>query len=307
MTKTQAHAALVLFLGVCSGRQIAGEPCRPCGLLAYQESPYEYERGTIVVTPDGQPRYEVALVNLPSAGPALRLAIAYVPGYDSPWIGSEGEALLGTGWSFTLPCLVRGTAGQAPITLILEGRERIEYFDDGEEGRFASHRLNALPLVRQSPDMYVLEDPAGKRIRFAGFTSLWPAPLRGKPLYVENPWHTGSRAVQFDWSRDGVASKYDKALIPPRREARLARTSAATRERNRNIREQARLGKRKWHTESGYSKRSKVETTFYRYKTLIGPAMRARGLASQRVEARIGCKILNTMTELGMPCGEMIG
>jgi hypothetical protein len=30
-------------------------------------------------------------------------------------------------------------------------------------------------------------------------------------------------------------------------------------------------------------------------------------LASQRVEARIGCKILNTMTELGMPCSEMIG
>ena len=87
----------------------------------------------------------------------------------------------------------------------------------------------------------------------------------------------------------------------------LASASATTRQRNRNIREQARLGKRKWHTESGYSKRSKVETTFYRYKIILGPAMRARGLASQRVEARIGCKILNTMTEMGMPCSEMLG
>ena len=34
--------------------------------------------------------------------------------------------------------------------------------------------------------------------------------------------------------------------------------------------------------------------------------MRARGLAAQRVEARIGCKILNTMTALGMPDSEMI-
>ncbi len=98
-----------------------------------------------------------------------------------------------------------------------------------------------------------------------------------------------------------------RVLIPPRKDAQLASTSATTRQRNRNIREQARLGKRKWHTESGYSKRSKVETTFYRYKIILGPAMRARGLASQRVEARIGCKILNTMTALGLPCSEMIG
>ena len=76
--------------------------------------------------------------------------------------------------------------------------------------------------------------------------------------------------------------------------------------RNRNIAEQARFGKRDWRTESGYSKRSKVETTFYRYKVLVGSAMRARGLAAQRVEARLGCKILNTMTALGMPGGEMI-
>ena len=68
-----------------------------------------------------------------------------------------------------------------------------------------------------------------------------------------------------------------------------------------------RLGKRKWHTESGYSKRSKVETTFHRYKAIVGSAMRARGLAAQRVEARIGCKILNTMTALRMPDSEMIG
>ncbi len=94
-------------------------------------------------------------------------------------------------------------------------------------------------------------------------------------------------------------------MIPPKKDARLAPRSAVTRERNRNIRARARLGKRAWHKASGYSKRSKVETTFYRYKTLIGPAMRARNLAAQRVEARIGCKILNTMVALGMPVSQM--
>jgi len=61
-----------------------------------------------------------------------------------------------------------------------------------------------------------------------------------------------------------------------------------------------------WHTESGYSKRSKVETAFYRYKTILGSAIQARGVRSQRIEARIGCKILNTMTALGMPDGHML-
>ena len=50
-----------------------------------------------------------------------------------------------------------------------------------------------------------------------------------------------------------------------------------------------------------------METTFHRYKTILGSAMRARRLASQRVEVRLGCKILNTMTALGIPDGEMIG
>ena len=98
-----------------------------------------------------------------------------------------------------------------------------------------------------------------------------------------------------------------RVLIPPRRGAQLAHDSAVTRQRNRNITERDRIGKRKWHTASGFSKRSKVETTFHRYKAILGPTMRARGLASQRVEARIGCKILNRMTALGMPVGEMVG
>ncbi len=97
-----------------------------------------------------------------------------------------------------------------------------------------------------------------------------------------------------------------RVLIPPRKDAKIATTSSTTRERNRNIRERARVGKRQWQVESGYSKRSKVETKFYRYKTIPGSSMRARGLSSQRVEALLGCRILNAMTALGMPDGHML-
>ena len=44
-----------------------------------------------------------------------------------------------------------------------------------------------------------------------------------------------------------------------------------------------------------------VENAVYRYKAIIGPEMRTRTLARQRVEHRIGCEILNKITALGMP------
>ena len=90
-------------------------------------------------------------------------------------------------------------------------------------------------------------------------------------------------------------------LIPPKRNAQLKPGVDVWRERNRNVRLRARLGARRWHTKSGYSRRSLVENTIYRYKTIIGPAMRSRTPQGQRVEARIGCRILNAMAALGMP------
>ena len=93
-----------------------------------------------------------------------------------------------------------------------------------------------------------------------------------------------------------------RVLIPPGRDAQLSpKPSAALQERNRNIRSIRELGRREWHTPSGYSKRSMVENTMYRYKTIIGRSMRSRTFAGQRVEVQLASKILNTMTRLGMP------
>ena len=72
-------------------------------------------------------------------------------------------------------------------------------------------------------------------------------------------------------------------------------------DRNRHIRAIERHGRREWYKTSGATKRSMVENAVYRYKTIIGSEMRARTLARQRVEHRIGCEILNKMTAMGMP------
>ena len=93
-----------------------------------------------------------------------------------------------------------------------------------------------------------------------------------------------------------------RVLIPPGRNAKLSpKPSTALEKRNRNIRSIRELGRREWHTSSGYSKRSMVENTMYRYKTIIGRSMWSRTFDGQRVEVQLASKILNTMTRLGMP------
>ena len=72
-------------------------------------------------------------------------------------------------------------------------------------------------------------------------------------------------------------------------------------ERNRNVLSIRELGRRDWHKQSGYSQRSMVENTVYRYKTILGRDMRSRGLKRERIEVQIGCKILNRMALFGMP------
>ena len=106
----------------------------------------------------------------------------------------------------------------------------------------------------------------------------------------------------YDAAHEHSEGRAVRVLIPPARNAQLCpRPSTALKERNRNVRSMRELGRREWHTHSGYSRRSMVENTMYRYKTIIGRSMRSRTLAGQGVEVQLASKILNTMTLLGMP------
>lgn len=57
----------------------------------------------------------------------------------------------------------------------------------------------------------------------------------------------------------------------------------------------------KWQKEMGYNKRSLIETAMMRYKKLIGDKLYSRNFPSQRVEAKVGCLVLNKMLAMGKP------
>ena len=77
------------------------------------------------------------------------------------------------------------------------------------------------------------------------------------------------------------------ALNPSQRDRHIAMIQA-----------QGRLG---WQKETGYGRRSLVETTMGRHKAIIGPRLRARSLAGQRTEAAVGVAVLNRMLNTARP------
>jgi hypothetical protein len=76
--------------------------------------------------------------------------------------------------------------------------------------------------------------------------------------------------------------------------------------RDRHIEVIEKKGRRGWEKAVRYGQRALVETAMFRYKTLIGPLLRARTLSAQKVEARVACSVINRMTQLGMPRSQRI-
>jgi hypothetical protein len=90
-------------------------------------------------------------------------------------------------------------------------------------------------------------------------------------------------------------------VIPPRATAISSGELDAPTQRDRHLAMIAEQGRLSWQASTGYGQRSLVETTMGRYKTLIGPRLRARGFAAQQSEAAIGVAVLNRMLAAGRP------
>jgi IS5 family transposase len=104
------------------------------------------------------------------------------------------------------------------------------------------------------------------------------------------------------------AARDAKAVVPPAKSStRSRRRRSSSSARDRTIMRVKEIGRRQWKKESGYHRQARVENTFFRYKTIIGPRLRARHPKSQKAEAIIACNILNRMTALGRPESLKIG
>lgn len=91
-------------------------------------------------------------------------------------------------------------------------------------------------------------------------------------------------------------------IIPPRVTAvpRPA-TGKVPSWRDRHMQVIQEKGRRGWERAVSYGKRSLVETAMFRYKSLIGPTLRAHTLPAQKTEACVAFSVINRITQLGKP------
>lgn len=95
-----------------------------------------------------------------------------------------------------------------------------------------------------------------------------------------------------------------KILIPPRQDARIwvhGNRKGQKHPRDENLRAIRRTTRTKWKQTCGYHKRSKVETTMFRQKTIFGEKLFSRTFENQQTEVMLMGKALNIMLYNGMP------
>jgi len=119
----------------------------------------------------------------------------------------------------------------------------------------------------------------------------------------------GDGAYPTKNSLDAITKAGGFAIIPPRAGTCIVKKkpSPGEEQRNRLVRERRSMGgKKAWKKNSGYHRRSLVETHMFRLKTILGGELQSRKFQNQKVEAKIMASILNRMTALGMPRTETI-
>ena len=93
-------------------------------------------------------------------------------------------------------------------------------------------------------------------------------------------------------------------IIPPRINAKIqqhGKTQADPLPRDQLLRAIRKQGRTAWKETSGYHRRSLVETHIGRDKKSFGDTLRARTLANQQTETRLGCALLNQMLGCAKP------
>ena len=112
---------------------------------------------------------------------------------------------------------------------------------------------------------------------------------------------TGDAAYDTVAIYDQAGSRGARVVVPPTRTASVSGHKPRSAARDRPIQKGAKIGRKRWKKESGYHRQGVVENALFRYKSTLGDKLHARGLTAQRVEAAIGCKVLNRLLVLGRP------
>lgn len=103
---------------------------------------------------------------------------------------------------------------------------------------------------------------------------------------------------------DLLKERHIQGIIPPRVDA-VYWTDKSGKildyERNKILKQIDRSSRKSWKKKSGYHRRSLSETAMMRFKVIYGEKLYSREFSRQQTETAVKIKMLNKMTQLGMP------
>jgi hypothetical protein len=103
---------------------------------------------------------------------------------------------------------------------------------------------------------------------------------------------------------DVIRDRGAKAVIPPRKGAKIwvhGNTKAQRHQRDENLRQIRRRGRKRWKQDSRYHRRSIAETGMFRFKITFGDRLSSRHFDNQATEMFVKCAALNKMMQLCKP------
>jgi hypothetical protein len=245
--------------------------------------------------------------------------------YHLPLRATEGFAcsilgLMGLGLpvpDYTTLCRRAGTLcidlpkkASGPLHLVIDSTG-LKVYGEGEW----KVRQHGYSKRRTWLKLHLAVDPQTHEIQAAMVTDPGVTDAEAVPALlgqVENPIESAAADGAYDRQEvyDALEGRSARAVVPPRRDAKVKRhgnASGPRLARDENLRRIRQIGREAWKGESGYHQRSLVETAMFRMKALFGDGVASRSLARQATEAGIRCRALNIMTHQGMPKSERIG
>jgi hypothetical protein len=196
-----------------------------------------------------------------------------------------------------------------PLHLVLDSTG-LKVFGEGEW----KVRQHGYSKRRTWLKLHLAVDPGTHEIQAAMVTDPGVTDAETVPALLEqvvDPIESAAADGAYDRQEvyDALDGRSARAVIPPRRDAKVKRhgnASGPRLARDENLRRIRRIGRPAWKRESGYHERSLAETAMFRMKTIFGDGVASRNPGQQASEAGVRCRALNIMTHQGMPRSERV-
>jgi transposase len=210
------------------------------------------------------------------------------------------------GKGLALPSIRYRSASRAPVHLVVDSTG-LKVFGEGER---LENKHNIKVKRKRWRKLHIGLDLVSGEIICSNLTTDDvgdPTALADLLDQIDGPVARFLADGAYDGSptRDLLADRLGEiveVIIPPPKTAVQSPQSALDPSiRDRHIAEIETNGRMAWQKSTGYNQRSRVETQMGRWKTVIGPKLKARNFDNQTTEAKIGVRVLNRMTELGRP------